>query len=215
MAKAVDRPRRLCSDEARARRVLEVVRQIPIPCGPRRLWGPARCGTRTGWSRGGSRARTRHGVDSPPPRGVRLAGGPGRSCAEAGGRRAPRWNGRPRPVHGERCSQHHGCRGYASAWRSARPTGGERRSARRLLEVGRTGGRARAGALLRLVLDRRASDRRPYAALGVWTRRKEELERFLSSGSTGDAPPDRSPAAGAGRTRRADPQPAAAAPRAT
>jgi len=74
VAEAVDSPRRLTHDEARGRRVLDVVRQIPTP-----VWGRDELGTGEMWNSNSVIAWTlsRSGIDAEsiqPPAGGRAPG---------------------------------------------------------------------------------------------------------------------------------------------
>jgi hypothetical protein len=52
VAEAVESPQRLSADPDHARQLLELVRQVPTPCGVATNCGRARCGTRTRSSHG-------------------------------------------------------------------------------------------------------------------------------------------------------------------
>jgi hypothetical protein len=74
VAEAVDSPRRLTDDEARARRVLDVVRRVPTP-----VWGRDELGTGEMWNSNSVIAWTlaRSGIDTEaiqPPAGGRAPG---------------------------------------------------------------------------------------------------------------------------------------------
>ena len=105
IAEAVDSPRRLCIDEGRARRVLDVVRQIPTP-----VWGRDDFGTGEMWNSNSVIAWSiaRSGLDTA-------------SIHPPAGGRAPGWRAGlivARRQDGQRAE------GTLPAWRSARPTGG-------------------------------------------------------------------------------------------
>lgn len=105
IAEAVDSPRRLSNDEDRARRVLDVVRQVPTP-----VWGRDDFGTGEMWNSNSVIAWSiaRSGLDTA-------------SIHPPAGGRAPGWRAGlivARRQDGQRAE------GTLPAWRSARPTGG-------------------------------------------------------------------------------------------
>ena len=74
LAEAVDSPRRLCDDEQRARRVLDVVPRVPTP-----VWGRDELGTGEMWNSNSVIAWViaRSGIDAKsiqPPQGGRAPG---------------------------------------------------------------------------------------------------------------------------------------------